>query len=157
MAEQRGHRSTGKCFTRYWLFEFISISLKASCESPAQYGTAFLRQTETDENDLTYFIINSSNYPACFKGATRPCRTQRSETRACLNALQNTPLNNNRHKALISCTPDTRISLKQHCRTWNATSMTYATARATCRSGAKLKLLEHRKEGAHCALLLRKI
>lgn len=38
----------------YWLFEFVSISriLKAA---PARYGRAFL-YTETDDNDLTYFI-----------------------------------------------------------------------------------------------------
>jgi Fic family protein len=38
----------------YWLFEFISISsiLRAA---PAQYGRSFL-YTETDDNDLTYFL-----------------------------------------------------------------------------------------------------
>lgn len=40
----------------YWLAEFISISsiIKAS---PAQYGKAYLH-TETDDNDLTYFLIH---------------------------------------------------------------------------------------------------
>lgn len=40
----------------YWLMEYISISriIKAA---PAQYSKAFLH-TETDENDLTYFIIH---------------------------------------------------------------------------------------------------
>ena len=40
----------------YWLFEFISISRNIH-EHPAKYGYAYL-YSETDENDLTYFIIN---------------------------------------------------------------------------------------------------
>jgi len=39
----------------YWLFEFISIS-QVILNAPAKYGRAFL-YTETDENDLTYFIL----------------------------------------------------------------------------------------------------
>jgi Fic family protein len=39
----------------YWLFEFISIS-HIIRKAPTQYGLAFL-YTETDENDLTYFIL----------------------------------------------------------------------------------------------------
>lgn len=40
----------------YWLVEFVSIS-KAIKAAPAQYGKAFL-YTETDENDITYFLIH---------------------------------------------------------------------------------------------------
>jgi Fic family protein len=39
----------------YWLFEFISIS-QVILNAPAEYGRAFL-YTETDGNDLTYFIL----------------------------------------------------------------------------------------------------
>ena len=39
----------------YWLFEFVSIS-QTILKAPARYGRAFLL-TETDGNDLTYFII----------------------------------------------------------------------------------------------------
>jgi len=39
----------------FWLFEFISIS-QIILKAPAKYGRAFL-YTETDDNDLTYFII----------------------------------------------------------------------------------------------------
>lgn len=38
----------------YWMTEFMSIS-RVIVKSPAQYGRAYL-YTETDENDLTYFI-----------------------------------------------------------------------------------------------------
>jgi len=40
----------------YWLMEFISIS-RVIKQAPAQYGKAFL-YTETDANDLTYFLIH---------------------------------------------------------------------------------------------------
>lgn len=40
----------------YWLMEFISIS-RVIKQAPAQYSKAFL-YTETDENDLTYFLIH---------------------------------------------------------------------------------------------------
>lgn len=40
---------------KYWLCEFISIS-NIIKKAPSKYGKAFLH-TETDENDLTYFII----------------------------------------------------------------------------------------------------
>ena len=39
----------------FWLFEFISIS-QIILNHPAKYGRAFL-YTETDDNDLTYFIL----------------------------------------------------------------------------------------------------
>lgn len=40
----------------FWLFEFISIS-QIIRKGPAKYARAFL-YTETDENDLTYFILH---------------------------------------------------------------------------------------------------
>lgn len=40
---------------KYWLFEFVSIS-QIIVKAPAKYARTFL-YTETDENDLTYFII----------------------------------------------------------------------------------------------------
>ncbi len=39
----------------YWLFEFISIS-RIILKGPTKYGLAFLH-TETDDNDLTYFLL----------------------------------------------------------------------------------------------------
>ena len=39
----------------YWLFEFISISSILK-KAPARYGLSFLH-SETDDNDLTYFIV----------------------------------------------------------------------------------------------------
>lgn len=39
----------------YWLFEFVSIS-NILRKAPIEYGRSFL-YTETDDNDLTYFIV----------------------------------------------------------------------------------------------------
>jgi Fic family protein len=39
----------------YWLFEFISIS-NILRKAPIKYGRSFL-YTETDDNDLTYFVV----------------------------------------------------------------------------------------------------
>ena len=39
----------------YWLFEYVSIS-QTIVRGSVQYGEAFLH-TETDDNDLTYFIV----------------------------------------------------------------------------------------------------
>jgi len=41
--------------SNYWLFEYISIS-QIILKAPTKYGRAFL-YTETDDNDLTYFIL----------------------------------------------------------------------------------------------------
>ena len=43
---------------RYTLFEFISIS-QILLRAPVRYAKAFLH-TETDENDLTYFILHQT-------------------------------------------------------------------------------------------------
>lgn len=40
----------------YWLIEYLSIS-RILRKAPAQYGRSFL-ETETDDNDATYFLIN---------------------------------------------------------------------------------------------------
>jgi Fic family protein len=42
----------------YWLFEFISISTILR-KAPVRYGQSFLH-TETDENDVTYFIVEQT-------------------------------------------------------------------------------------------------
>jgi Fic family protein len=39
----------------YWLFEYVSIS-EVILRAPVKYGRAFLL-TETDDNDLTYFLL----------------------------------------------------------------------------------------------------
>jgi len=44
---------------RYWLFQFISIS-RILLQAPSKYGRAFVF-TETDDNDLTYFLLHQTD------------------------------------------------------------------------------------------------
>ncbi len=51
----------------YWLFEFLTISPLLK-KSPGRYARAFL-YTETDENDLTYFILHQLDVISKARGA----------------------------------------------------------------------------------------
>lgn len=128
----------------YWLFEFISIS-QFLRNAPAQYGTAFLH-TETDDNDLTYFIIHQAGIiRRALKELHDYVARKSSETRACLDTLQKYPDLNHRQQAIISHAlrhPNFSYDIAGH-RARHA--VTYATARADLLGLAKLKLLDQRK------------
>jgi Fic family protein len=130
----------------YWLFEFISIS-QFLRKAPMKYATAFLH-TETDENDMTYFLIHQAEVIKCaLKNLHDYVARKASETRACLNALQKHPELNHRQQALIAHAvrhPGFAYQIAGH-QTRHA--ITYATARADLLALSKLKLLEHRKVG----------
>ncbi len=57
-------------YSNYWMFEFISIS-QFLRKAPTRYAMAFLH-TETDENDLTYFIIRVSLTPSPVTAGAMP-------------------------------------------------------------------------------------
>jgi Fic family protein len=130
----------------YWLFEFISIS-QFLRKAPVQYGTAFLH-TETDENDLTYFIIHQAEViRQALKELHDYVARKSSETRACLAALQKHPELNHRQQTLIAHAvrhPGFAYQIAGH---GARHAVTYATARADLLGLAKLKFLEHRKIG----------
>jgi Fic family protein len=130
----------------YWLFEFISIS-QFLRKAPSQYGTAFL-QTETDENDLTYFIIHQAEIiRRALKELHDYVARKSSETRACLDALQKHPELNHRQQAVVSHAlrhPGFAYNIAGH---GARQAVTYATARADLLGLARLRLLEHRKVG----------
>ena len=85
----------------YWLFEYISIS-QIILQAPAKYGRAFL-YTETDDNDLTYFILYHLDV---IQKAVRELhhyiehKTKRLQ--ALEQKLQGITLLNHRQRALIS-------------------------------------------------------
>jgi Fic family protein len=130
----------------YWLFEYISIS-QFLRKAPVQYGTAFLH-TETDENDLTYFIIHQAEViRRALKELHDYVARKSTETRACLNALQKHPELNHRQQALIAHAvrhPGFAYQIAGH---GTRHAVTYATARADLLSLAKMRFLEHRKAG----------
>lgn len=130
----------------YWLFEYISIS-QFLRKAPVQYGTAFLH-TETDENDLTYFIIHQAEtIRRALKELHDYVARKSSETRACLAALQKHPELNHRQQALIAHAvrhPGFAYNIAGH---GTRHAITYATARADLLKLAGQKFLEHRKIG----------
>ena len=130
----------------YWLFEFVSIS-QFLRKAPAQYGKAFLH-TETDENDLTYFLIHQAEIiRRALKELHDYVARKSAETRACLDALRKHPELNHRQQALIAHAlrhPGFVYSIAGH---GARHAVTYATTRADLLNLAKLKLLEQRKVG----------
>lgn len=128
----------------YWLFEFISIS-QFLRKAPVQYGTAFLH-TETDENDLTYFIIHQAEIiRRALKELHDYVARKSSETRACLDALQKHPDINHRQQAVISHAlrhPNFTYNIAGH---GTRQAVSYATARADLMGLADMGFLEQRK------------
>jgi Fic family protein len=128
----------------YWLFEFISISQYLR-KAPAEYGLAFLH-TETDENDLTYFIIHQAKViQRALDGLHEYVARKSAQTRACLDILQKHPELNHRQQALIAHAlrhPGFAYNIKSH-QTRQAIS--YRPARSDLLGLAKMKLLEKRK------------
>lgn len=132
--------------SNYWLFEFISIS-QFLRKAPVQYGTAFLH-TETDENDLTYFIIHQAEVIRHALAELHIYFARKSsETHACLEVLQTHPELNHRQQAVISHAvrhPRFIYNIAGH---GARHEVAYQTARTDLLSLAKLGLLEQRKSG----------
>lgn len=131
---------------RYWLFEYVSIS-QFLRKAPVQYGTAFLH-TETDENDLTYFIIHQADtIRRALKELHDYVARKSSETRTCLDALQTHPELNHRQQAVIAHAvrhPGFAYRIVGH---GTRHAVTYATARTDLLGLAKLGFLAQRKAG----------
>jgi Fic family protein len=130
----------------YWLFEFISLS-QFLRKAPVQYASAFLH-TETDENDLTYFLIHQAGIIRRALQELHDYVARKSaETRACLDALQKHPELNHRQHALVAHAlrhPHFSYTIAGH---QSRHAVVYATARADLLTLASLGLLEQRKAG----------
>jgi Fic family protein len=130
----------------YWLFEFLSIS-QIVRKAPAKYGAAFLH-TETDGNDLTYFILHQADVirRSLLEFQAYVVRKSR-ETRSSVNLLEGLSTLNHRQQALLSHAirhPNSRYTIAGH-RTRHATA--YNTARTDLLDLAERHLLEQRKIG----------
>lgn len=112
----------------YWLCEFISIS-QIIRKGPAKYGRAFL-YTETDDNDLTYFILyHLEVLRRAVAELHKYIRRKTEELRAIERRLQGVNLLNYRQRALISHAlrhPDQRYTIASHRVSHN---VVYETAR----------------------------
>ena len=130
----------------YWLFEFISIS-QIILNAPAEYSRAFL-YTETDDNDLTYFVLYHLN--VIHRAITelhkyierKTCQIQALETQ-----LRGVVALNYRQRALISHAlrhPHHRYTIKSHQISHN---VVYQTARYDLLHLEGLNLLKSAKIG----------
>ncbi|HEY3855242.1 MAG TPA: Fic family protein [Verrucomicrobiae bacterium] len=139
----------------YWLFEFISISHFLR-KAPVQYGVAFLH-SETDDNDLTYFIIHQTEIiRKSLKELHNYVERKASETRACLDALEKYPELNHRQHALVGHAlrhPGFIYNIGSHQK---RQGITYATARSDLLKLAQSKLFEQKKVGRRFVFVARK-
>ena len=130
----------------YWLFEFVSISrfLKAA---PAQYARAFLH-TETDENDLTYFIVHQVDViRRAIDELDTYFETKIEQVRRVERRLKRSTNLNHRQLALLAHAvrhPDAEYTTRSH---QTSHDVAYATARADLFRLAELGLLDQQRVG----------
>ncbi len=112
----------------FWLFEFISIS-QIIRKAPIKYGRAFL-YTETDDNDLTYFILYHIDV---IRRAVIELHKYIERKTATLQAIEHElrgiAVLNHRQRALVSHAlrhPNHRYTIKSHQTSHN---VVYQTSR----------------------------
>ena len=112
----------------FWLFEFISIS-RIILNHPAKYGRAFL-YTETDDNDLTYFILYHLNViRRAIKELHKYTKRKTEKLQALERELRGVAVLNHRQRALISHAlrhPYQRYTIRSHQTSHN---VVYQTSR----------------------------
>jgi len=130
----------------YWLAEFISIS-SILRKAPARYGRSFL-YTETDEGDLTYFILAQLRVICrSIQELHAYIARKTGEIRAIDQILSAATALNHRQKALLVHSlrnPGFRYSIESH---RNSHVVTYATARSDLLTLAEKGLLVKTRAG----------
>jgi Fic family protein len=132
--------------SKYWLFEFLSIS-NVILKAPSKYYRAFL-YTETDDNDLTYFILYhlgviKRSVEALHSYIAR--KAQQIQDR--LVDLKGLRSLNHRQRALIDHAlrhPQQIYTVESH---RNSHNVTHETARLDLRNLYEMGLLEGGKVG----------
>ena len=130
----------------YWLFEFISISTILR-KAPVQYGRSFL-YTETDDNDLTYFLVAQTEVISRAMGELhRYIERKAAQLRQAQQDIQALALFNHRQVALIRhalSNPRQRYTIASH---QHSHAVAYQTARTDLLDLAKRGVLEMVKKG----------
>jgi Fic family protein len=130
----------------FWLFEFVSIS-RAILASSTQYGRAFLH-TETDDNDLTYFILYHLKVIRRAIDQLHAYIERKAEELRAVEAQLRTSANlNHRQRALLGHAlrhPGFRYTFDSH---RESHQVAYATARADLMQLAEMELLSQQKIG----------
>lgn len=130
----------------YWLAEFVSISRLLRL-APARYGRAYL-YTETDDNDLTYFILHALD--TFLRGVSELEKyivRKEAEYRSVAASLSPGGGLNHRQIALLSHAvrhPDHPYTIESH---KNHHGVVYQTARTDLLELAELGLLVKEKRG----------
>lgn len=111
---------------KYELFEFISIS-EVLLRAPARYAMAFLH-TETDDNDLTYFILHQADViEKAVQNLHAYIAQKKHQLAGAAHSLRNVPDLNHRQQALIAHAlrePHTHYLITAHQRSHNVTHQT---------------------------------
>ena len=130
----------------YWLFEFVSIS-RFLKKAPARYARAFLH-TETDGNDLTYFIVHQVDViRRAIDELDDYLETKAQQVQRVERMLKRSTDLNHRQLALLAHAvrhPDAEYTTRSH---QTSHDVAYATARADLFRLAELGLLEQRRRG----------
>ena len=136
----------------YWLFEFISIS-SILRKAPGKYGRSFL-YTETDDNDLTYFLIAQSQV---IRSAIRELHTyierKTAEMREVESHMRALDLFNHRQAEIIRHAlkhPGHRYTFASHQKSHG---VVYQTARTDLLGLAERGVLDKRKKGKQTLFL----
>jgi Fic family protein len=131
---------------RHWLFEFVSIS-QIIVKAPAKYARAFL-YTETDDNDLTYFIIYHIDViRRAIKVLYEYLERKTKDLRDIENRLRAIATLNHRQRALMSHAlrhPNYRYTFRSHQISHN---VVYQTSRLDLLNMEKRGLLKSNKIG----------
>jgi Fic family protein len=131
----------------YWLTEFISVS-RILRSAPAKYPRSFI-YTESDENDLTYFLLYQlSVLNRAISELYGHLRKKSAELRATERLLKRHESLNHRQLALLTHAlkhPDFAYTIRSHQRSHG---VVYQTARSDLLDLASRLLLEKRKRGA---------
>lgn len=136
------------CMLKYdfWLFEFISIS-SVLREAPKAYARSFL-YTETDDNDLTYFIVYQIEVIERAVAALHAYIDRKSdELRATQQQLRSFSEFNHRQQSVLNHAlkhPYQEYTIESH---GTSHDVTYQTARTDLLGLASRKLLTKRKRG----------
>lgn len=131
---------------KYWLFEFISIS-RVIRQGPSKYARAFL-YTETDDNDLTYFILYHLDViRRAVRELHKYIERKTAQLRVMEGELRGVVVLNHRQRALIAHAlrhPHQLYTAKSHQLSHN---VAYETARTDLLDLARRELLHAEKVG----------
>lgn len=130
----------------YWMAEFITIS-SILRGAPISYAQSFLR-TETDDNDLTYFLVDQLDVVLRSLHELRAFLDRKArEVRDVEALMRGTAGLNHRQQALLGealRNADARFSIESHRRSYN---VVYQTARTDLLSLAAKGLLLQGRQG----------